>query len=275
MELQYYETIRETGHLQVRFEPVLSPAGVFPAHWHEYVEILYIKNGVLSAIVQTVEYELHTGDLMIINSGDLHMTRTPDCHYLILQISARQLRSYLPDFDQLRFDTLIPYTKSRQNTQLFSALHAMETIFQEQPHHYELLFTARLYEFLYILCRDHCTTTASAVAADIDRDRLRITRAMQWVREHYQENLTLDTAASLLAVSREYFCRLFKKYTGQTFLEYLNDVRTIHLAKDLSACDDTITSLMEKHGLTNYKVFLRTFRKLYGTSPQKFRKGKS
>ena len=40
MELQYYETIRETGHLQVRFEPVLSPAGVFPAHWHEYVEIL-------------------------------------------------------------------------------------------------------------------------------------------------------------------------------------------------------------------------------------------
>ena len=32
MELQYYETIRETGHLQVRFEPVLSPAGVFPAH---------------------------------------------------------------------------------------------------------------------------------------------------------------------------------------------------------------------------------------------------
>ena len=246
MELQYYETIRETGHLQVRFEPVLSPAGVFPAHWHEYVEILYIKDGVLSAIVQAVEYELHTGDLMIINSGDLHMTRTPGCHYLILQISARQLRSYLPDFDQLRFDTLIPYTKSKQNAQLFSALHAMETIFQEQPHHYELLFTARLYEFLYILCRDHCTTTASTVTADSDRDRL-----------------------------REYFCRLFKKYTGQTFLEYLNDVRTIHLAKDLSACDDTITSLMEKHGLTNYKVFLRTFRKLYGTSPQKFRKGMS
>ena len=203
------------------------------------------------------------------------MTRTPGCHYLILQISARQLRSYLPDFDQLRFDTLIPYTKSKQNAQLFSALLAMETIFQEQPHHYELLFTARLYEFLYILCRDHCTTTASTVTADSDRDRLRITRVMQWIREHYQENLTLDTAASLLAVSREYFCRLFKKYTGQTFLEYLNDVRTIHLAKDLSACDDTITSLMEKHGLTNYKVFLRTFRKLYGTSPQKFRKGKS
>ena len=200
MESRYYETIQETGHLQARFEPVISPARVFPAHWHEYVEILYIREGSLSAIVQASEYDLSAGDLMIINSGDLHMTRTGGSHYLILQISARQLRAYLPDFD-----------------------------------------------------------------------RLRITRVMEWIRAHYQENLTLDAAASLLAVSREYFCRLFKKYTGQTFLEYLNDVRTMHLSKDLLTCDDTITSLMEKHGLTNYKVFLRTFRKLYGTSPQKFR----
>ena len=85
MESRYYETIHETGHLQVRFEPVFSPAGVFPAHWHEYVEILYIKEGLLSAIVQAAEYTLHANDLLIVNSGDLHMTRTSGCDYLILQ----------------------------------------------------------------------------------------------------------------------------------------------------------------------------------------------
>ena len=73
MESRYYETIQETGHLQARFEPVISPARVFPAHWHEYVEILYIREGSLSAIVQASEYDLSAGDLMIINSGDLHM----------------------------------------------------------------------------------------------------------------------------------------------------------------------------------------------------------
>lgn len=107
MESRYYETIHETGHLQVRFEPVFSPAGVFPAHWHEYVEILYIKEGLLSAIVQAAEYTLHANDLLIVNSGDLHMTRTSGCDYLILQVSDRQLRSYLPDFDRLRFDTIV------------------------------------------------------------------------------------------------------------------------------------------------------------------------
>lgn len=271
MESRYYETIHETGHLQVRFEPVFSPAGVFPAHWHEYVEILYIKEGLLSAIVQAAEYTLHANDLLIVNSGDLHMTRTSGCDYLILQVSDRQLRSYLPDFDRLRFDTIVHVQHSPENALLLSCLHAMETCFQEQMPHYELLFTSRLYEFLYLLCRDHSARISSDPSLENDRDRLRITKVMEWIRTNYREPLTLDQAAGSLAVSREYFCRLFKKYTGQTFLEYLNDVRTMQLAKELIQSDDTITVLMEKHGLTNYKVFLRTFHKLYGMSPQKYR----
>ena len=261
MESRYYETIHETGHLQVRFEPVFSPAGVFPAHWHEYVEILYIKEGLLSAIVQAAEYTLHANDLLIVNSGDLHMTRTSGCDYLILQVSDRQLR----------FDTIIHLDRSPENAPLLSCLLAMETYFQEQMPHYELLFTSRLYEFLYLLCRDHSTEGSSDFSMENNRDRQRITKVMEWIRTNYQEPLTLDQAAGSLAVSREYFCRLFKKYTGQTFLEYLNDVRTMQLAKELIQSDDTITVLMEKHGLTNYKVFLRTFHKLYGMSPQKYR----
>ena len=112
---------------------------------------------------------------------------------------------------------------------------------------------------------------SSDFSMENNRDRQRITKVMKWIRTNYREPLTLDQASGSLAVSREYFCRLFKKYTGQTFLEYLNDVRTMQLAKELIQSDDTITVLMEKHGLTNYKVFLRTFHKLYGMSPQKYR----
>ena len=94
---------------------------------------------------------------------------------------------------------------------------------------------------------------------------------MNWVKLHYPEPLSLETAADSLALSKEYFCRLFKKYTGQTFLEYLNDVRTMHLYEDLQNSDETITVLMEKNGLSNYKIFMRTFKKLYGSTPQKMR----
>ena len=71
MESCFYETIHETDLLHVRFELQDAPAFVFPAHWHEYVEILYLIRGQFSAIVQATEYRLNEGDLIIINSGDL------------------------------------------------------------------------------------------------------------------------------------------------------------------------------------------------------------
>ena len=70
MESCFYETIHETDLLHVRFELQDAPAFVFPAHWHEYVEILYLIRGQFSAIVQATEYRLNEGDLIIINSGD-------------------------------------------------------------------------------------------------------------------------------------------------------------------------------------------------------------
>lgn len=88
----------------------------------------------------------------------------------------------------------------------------METIFQEQPHHYELLFTARLYEFLYILCRDHCTTTASTVTADSDRDRLRITLCHAMDPGTLSGKSDTGTAASLLRQSQ-----------GNTFAGFLKN----------------------------------------------------
>ena len=260
MESCFYETIHETDLLHVRFELQDAPAFVFPAHWHEYVEILYLIRGQFSAIVQATEYRLNEGDLIIINSGDLHMTRSNTCTYLLLQISASQMRQYLPDFDTMRFDTIIPC--SEQPAPLRALLSEMNEIRQNPSDSYQLLFTSRLYEFLYHLCRSYSHQIPSASLTGSQRDLQRVTHVMNWVKVHYPEPLSLETAADSLALSKEYFCRLFKKYTGQTFLEYLNDVRTMHLYEDLQNSDETITVLMEKNGLSNYKIFMRTFKKL-------------
>ena len=269
MESCFYETIHETDLLHVRFELQDAPAFVFPAHWHEYVEILYLIRGQFSAIVQATEYRLNEGDLIIINSGDLHMTRSNTCTYLLLQISASQMRQYLPDFDTMRFDTIIPC--SEQPAPLRALLSEMNEIRQNPSDSYQLLFTSRLYEFLYHLCRSYSHQIPSASLTGSQRDLQRVTHVMNWVKVHYPEPLSLETAADSLALSKEYFCRLFKKYTGQTFLEYLNDVRTMHLYEDLQNSDETITVLMEKNGLSNYKIFMRTFKKQYGSTPQKMR----
>ena len=96
---------------------------------------------------------------------------------------------------------------------------------------------------------------------------------MDYVRRNFRKPLTLDDAAASQGLSREYFCRLFKKYTGQTFLAYVNSVRTMNFYEDLLKSDESITRLMVQNGLTNYKVFMRVFKKkCMEPPPQKIRK---
>ena len=49
----------------------------------------------------------------------------------------------------------------------------------------------------------------------------------------------------------------FRKYTGQTFLAYVNQIRMEHFHTDLLETDKNITFLLDKNGITNYKGFLR------------------
>lgn len=275
MSAYTYELVKENNLLPARFENVCCPAQTVTAHWHEYLEILFIVSGRMTAVIQAETYELFDGDILIINSKDIHMTQTHGrvTNYLLLQISAKQLRHFFTDFSALRFATRIPGQKtSRDSSDPAVYLNEMLQIYEMQEDGYPLLFTARLYDLLYCLYRNHSRQTASDREKAAHRDFSRISRIMEWVRSHYREQLSLDEAAGYLGLSREYFCRIFKKYTGQTFLEYLNDVRVMELYKELTDSDETVTNLMEKHGITNYKVFLRTFKKLYGETPQKMRK---
>lgn len=284
-----YEMIRENAGLPARFGSVRSFYTTFPAHWHEYVEIIYLNSGHMTAVIQAEQYELSVGDILVINSDDIHMTRTAGekTEYTLLQISPSQIAAFFPNLKQVRFATWIPAGKQmcaesaklcrEQNHDpskdgiLQKLLLEMKQIYEQKEDGYSLLFSARLYEFLYLLYRDYARRLTLKDTSNNHRNFKQIVQVLEWAREHYTEPLTIEEAAAYLGFSREYFCRLFKKHTGQTFLSYVNELRAMKLYEDLKQSDQSIAVLMERHGITNYKVFLHTFRKLYGDTPQRVR----
>lgn len=296
-----YEMVRENSRIPAHFDYVHSPECTIPAHWHEYMEILMIISGHLTAVIQAKTYELSSGDILIINSNDIHMTQTSasKTDYILLQISARSLQQFFPNFASLHFVTWIPRNAASAcsdaaeslasvsppsdsialndrtvSIHLSPAFYLLEMldIYEKKENGYPLLFTARLHDLLYCLYKNYSYWLTPDSQKAAHRDILRIIQTMDWVGEHYREPLTLDDAAGNLGLSREYFCRIFKKYTGQTFLEYVNDIRVMRFHDELLYSDDSITNLMSSHGISNYKIFLRTFKKLYGETPQKMRK---
>ena len=193
--------------------------------------------------------------------------------YVLLQISAEQMRRFFPNFEALHFQTLITKViQSPDQKEMFFHLDAMVSEYEKQTDGYQLLVTAHLYEFLYYLYRSCSHWNESGSDDDSRRDMKRIAGIMDYVRRNFRRPLTLNDAAASQGLSREYFCRLFKKYTGQTFLAYVNSVRTMNFYEELLRSDESITQLMVQNGLTNYKVFMRVFKEMYGTTPQKIRK---
>lgn len=274
-----YQIVEENDRLPAHFQKVNVGSHTIPAHWHDYLEILLILKGNMTAVVQAKTYTLSRGDILVVNSEYLHMTRAHGSQtaYILLQISARRMQDFFPDFHSIRFSTQITADQMEmQKAQEIDTpdryLFAMLTAYEQKEDGYPLLFTSRLYDLLYTLYRNYSSRNSKIHPSTDIRDTSRITQILKWIRESYQKPLSLDEAASYLGISREYFCRIFKKYTGQTFLEYLNTVRTMHVYEDMKHSDDTLTNLMEKNGLTTYKIFIRTFKKLYGDTPLKVKK---
>lgn len=269
-----HEVISENEYLPVHFQLVECGPTTIPAHWHDYVELIYFFHGNMTAVIQAETYKMLSGQLLIINTKQLHMTHTyGNSRYILLQIPSQQLHRFFPDFDLLQFQTLISSGPADPRAQTITAeLMHMMRLYQVQGDGYQLLFISHLYRMLYQLYKYYTVQERFEYPGAQIRDFQRVTRTLNWVYQNFRDSLTLEDAAAALNISKEYFCRLFKKCTGQTFLEYVNTVRTMNLYDDLKKTDAKITLLMEQNGISNYKVFMRTFKKLYGDTPQNIRR---
>ncbi|WP_020153638.1 response regulator [Caldibacillus debilis] len=97
-----------------------------------------------------------------------------------------------------------------------------------------------------------------------------IERAKAYIQEHYQEPVALEDVANVVGLSPPYFTKLFKEKTGQTFIDYLTEIR-LKKAKELLL--ENRLSLKEISYQVGYKdpnYFSRVFKKYFHQSPRKF-----
>ena len=72
-------------------------------------------------------------------------------------------------------------------------------------------------------------------------------------------------------LNREYFCRFFKQQMGVNFTRHVNQVRLSHIHHELIATEDPIMEIVDRNGFTNYKLFHKLFREIYGCTPREAR----
>ena len=103
--------------------------------------------------------------------------------------------------------------------------------------------------------------------------RKAVAMAIQYIEDHFGENMKLTDLTGYVNLSVSYFSALFKRTTGIGVIEYLNKTR-IKKAKEMFANhrDYSVSEVAYMVGFDNLSYFSKTFKKYEGMTPAEYRK---
>lgn len=99
----------------------------------------------------------------------------------------------------------------------------------------------------------------------------RVQEVYEYVGQNFQQELSLETIARRVNMTEPAFCRFFKRLTGKTFTQFVNEVRIAHASRLLADEFRSISDVSYESGFNNLSHFNKQFRLVTGTSPREFR----
>lgn len=134
--------------------------------------------------------------------------------------------------------------------------------------------------------RDMAILSAKVFAIEIERDNQlsftvfqgqkdhedeSIKKAQEYIEKNYQDKITIDQLASMLALGRRNLERRFKKATANTVVEYIQRVKVEAAKISFESSRDNVNEVMYTVGYTDTKAFRTTFKRITGLSPMEYR----
>ena len=115
-------------------------------------------------------------------------------------------------------------------------------------------------------------STAESINRTDDHTLDRISEVLNHIQTNYGDSIKVKDVSEMLNINYSYFCRLFKKATGRTFIEYLNYYRISIAKKRLLQDKATVTEIILDTGFSSFSYFNRIFKRYTGFSPTTYRK---
>jgi AraC-like DNA-binding protein len=248
-----------------------SKTAVFPPHWHDCFEMLYVTQGGMYVSIDDTIREAAEGNLIMVNSGAIHgfFDETPGVAILGMQFDMAFFCEDLVNVRDIVFHNPVIDNKTMPDA-LYAHLRMLfREIFREYNRRelgYQLAVKSKLYELMLLILRENPRSSL-----DIPSSRAKQIRAFMY-KNFDNPELTLEDAALTFNLSKFYFIRFFRKHTGYSFHSYLVKTRVDFACRYLIESEMTITDVAFRSGFNSLQTFNRVFKSMTGFTPRDYRR---
>ena len=267
------------------YKGTLSPS--FPsiaAHWHEEVEVIIVLDGSCDYRINLDTFVINKGDILIIDSQSLHsLTYIPNQNmtWASFVFNINMLKSSNTDGVLLKYiapllnhehqlpiiikDNINCYSK------IFNVIENIIYCYYEKDIAYELELKSLLFKFFSLLYKN------DLIEKHQDKNSLTINTTdkikliLNYINDHYSEDISINTLAELCEYSQYHFMRFFKKHIGLTCIQYINNLRLEKSSILLTSTNNTIMDISLEVGFDNLSYFNKLFKRKYNLTPKEFR----
>ena len=243
-------------------------------HCHDNWEIYIYLEGDVTYYVEDKVYTMKLGDVIVIPPGKMHQSvvSIPDgkrYERIVLNLNPSYINNEIDADEDLKgkyiryihqYNFLLNYD---DDDFIFIKNLAMQIIQTSQEENYR---KTMLNAFIYSIGSKFDNPSHSNTP---HVDSL-ISEVIQYINQHYIEQLSLDTICEEFYVSKFYLNRRFKEYTKLTIYDYILSKR-IALARRLIRSGVTANETAEKCGFGDYSTFYRAFISKTNQTPKEFK----
>lgn len=238
----------------------------FRTHWHDRMEMIRILHGEMQVTCGGNTMKLTSGDMAVFSPKMPHRgIAEQEVEYDVLMFDVRSFynesevsKKYLPAIFEGRTKF---YTKT-SDTETIKCFD--EICSQEEKGSLEII--AYVYRFIHLLYKNNLLEFT-----EISRRSDVMMEIIEYIEEHYKQEISTATLCERFGYSAEHFCRKFKDATGLTPMNYLKIYRMEEAYKMLQLGERNIAKVAEGCGFSDSNYFTRCFKTHFGMPPSKLK----
>ncbi|GLX71238.1 helix-turn-helix domain-containing protein [Paenibacillus glycanilyticus] len=255
-------------------------------HWHEHFEIIVMQQGSGIFHIDSESYEAHPGDVLFIPAGALHVGYSlceGDISFLAIVFNSSLFQNWMHDSMHTKY--VLPYLEGHvqlpvKPTQVdpscadhYYLLEQANAEFTAKQPGYQLMVKSQLHMLLTLLSRKFLPQQLPEQATNqYVQNRERFKSLIEYIEASFADKQTVVDAAKRMNLNVHHFCKMFKKLTGRTFIDYVNVCRVNEAERLLLAGHLTITEIAGMVGCDNSNYFTKMYKKYKSVAPSQVRK---